>query len=99
MRGLAILPGLVAVAFIGHAIEDAGIIGAIPYIVIILLSVSYLIRPMVILWVPLFCAFVMYTLAVAIHPENGPRSEWIVFVLLGFVPAVLLCLARPRALT
>ena len=52
---------------------------------------------MLISWLPLFLAFVLFTLVVAIHPENGPSSEWVIFLLVGFIPAVLLWFARPRA--
>jgi hypothetical protein len=97
-RGLALVPGVVALLFAGHAVEDAGPVGALPYLAIILLSASYVIRPMVAVWLPLFGAFVAYGVIVAGLPENGPRDEWILFMLLGFVPAALLWVARPRVL-
>jgi hypothetical protein len=63
------------------------------------MSAVYLLRPMLILWGPVFAAFVFYAVAVLVNPDNGgPRSEWIIFLLLGIVPVVVLWLARPRAL-
>ena len=95
LRWLAIVPGLVALVFLGHALEDAGLLGAAPYAAIILLSVGYLIRPMVVLWFPLFGLFALYTAAVAMHSEGIVPSERIVFLSLGAVPAVLMLLVWP----
>jgi len=92
----ALLPALIALLFVGHAYEDAGVLGAIPYVGIIILSSIYVFRPMMILWAPVFAAFVAYFVAVMLHPQNGPVGEWVIFMLLGLVPAVLLWLARPR---
>jgi hypothetical protein len=96
IRGVALLPGVVALLFLDHAIEDAGLIGAIPYIVIPVLSAFYAVRPALICWAPLFTAFLVYGTLVAIHPESGPPEEWMIFMLLGFVPALLVWFARPR---
>ena len=54
LRWVAVLPGLIALVFLGHAFEDAGFIGALPYIAIVFVSVAYVIRPRVILWIMLF---------------------------------------------
>ena len=94
---MVLLPGVVALLFLGHAFEDAGLIGVMPYIVIPVLSGFYVVRPTFICWAPLFTAFLVYGTLVAAHPESGPRGdEWIIFMLLGFVPALLLWFARPR---
>jgi hypothetical protein len=83
------------------ALEDAGLVPALPYVAVVLLSVLYVIRPMLILWAPPFAAFVVYTALVLVNPlfnpGNGPFTEWILFVALGFVPTVLLWLARPSS--
>jgi hypothetical protein len=97
LRGLALIPALVALLFVGHAIEDGGPSAATPYIVIIILSASYVVRPTVLAWILLFTAFAAYGVIVAGLPANGPRGEWILFMLLGFGPALLLWVARPRA--
>jgi hypothetical protein len=96
MRVFAVLPALVGLLFIGHACQDAGILGATPYVGIIILSLTYVVRPMIALWAPVFGVFVVYFLVVALHPQNGPVGEWIIFMLFGFVPALLLWFARPR---
>lgn len=94
-KWLVALPGAVALLFLGHAFEDDGIVAAAPYVAVVLMSTLYLFRPMLILWAPMFAAFVFYTVTVLVYPDNGPRSEWIMFLLLGIVPAVVLWLARP----
>jgi len=95
-RWFALLPALIALLFVGHAWEDGGAGSGLLYIGIIIVCVVYVFRPMLILWLPLFLAFAAYAVAVAFSPQNGPTSEWIIFMLLGFVPAVLLWLARPK---
>ena len=90
------LPGAVALLFLGHALEDGGLSSAAPYAAVVLLSALYLLRPMLIAWGPVFAAFVFYSVAVLVNPDNGgPRSEWITFLLMGIVPVVVLWLARP----
>ena len=89
------VPGLVALAFLGHALEDAGVMGALPYITIPVLSLAYLIRPMVVLWTPLFGFFALYTGLVATHLDGIVVGERIIFLSLGFIPSVLMLLAWP----
>jgi hypothetical protein len=67
-----------------------------PYIAITLISGFYVMRPMWITWLPLFAAFSVYTILVALQPGLGPTNEWIVLLLVGFVPALLLWIARPQ---
>ena len=38
MKGLAVLPGIIALVFVGHAFKDAGPTGATPYIWTTLIS-------------------------------------------------------------
>jgi hypothetical protein len=96
LRWCAALPSLIAILFIGHAYEDAGVLGTIPYVAIIVFSLIYIYRPMMILWAPVFIAFLVYFVAVALHPQNGSVGEWVIFMLLGLVPAVALWFARPH---
>src|SRR5262245_32967512 len=98
MRGLAVVPGAIALLIVGHAVEDAGLVGAVPYLVIVALSASYVFRPTVAAWGLLFTAFAAYGIIVAALPQNGPTDEWVLFMILGFVPAALLWIARPRVL-
>lgn len=98
MRGLALVPGVIALLLVGHAIEDAGLRGAAPYMVIIILSVSYVLWPTVVAWTLLFAAFASYGIIVAGLPGNGPRDEWVLFMLMGFLPAILMWVARPRVI-
>ena len=96
MRGVAAVPGGIALLFLGHAIEDAGLLGAAPYIVIALVSASYILRPTVVAWVVLFAVFASYGVIVAGLHDNGSPGEWVLFMLLGLVPAALMWVARPR---
>lgn len=99
MRMLALFPAIVSFLCVGRAYEMAGATGAALYVGIIVLSVAYTIRPMVVLWAPLFAAFVHYFISVAAHPpDNDSPSEWFFFILRGILPVLLLWFARPRKL-
>ena len=95
LRWLAAAPGVVALALLGHALEDAGLLGAFPYVAVILLSVGYMIRPMVVLWIVLFGVFALYSLAVALHLERIIPSERILFLSIALAPTILMLLAWP----
>jgi hypothetical protein len=94
-RRLALIPGVIALLLVGHAIDDAGIRAAVPYVAVAILSASYAIYPTIVAWAVLFAAFAGYGVAVAGFGGNGPRNEWFLFLLLGFGPAALLWVARP----
>ena len=100
-RWVALVPAAVAFVFSAMALEDAGLVGALPYIVIVLLSVLYIVRPMFALWAPPFAGFVVYSVLVLVNPlvdpGNGPLSDWAVFSALGIVPMALLWFARPKS--
>ncbi len=98
LRGLAIVPGVVALLFVGHAYEDSGPEGAMLYVILILLSITYVIRPMVVAWLPLFLAFAAYSFLVGRAPWDRYWNEWLIFLLIGIVPTISLWLARPRGL-
>ena len=99
MRLLALFPAIVAFLCVGRVYEVAGATGAALYVGIIVLSVAYTIRPMVVLWAPLFAAFVDYFISVAAHPpDNDSPGEWFFFILRGLLPALLVWFARPRRL-
>ena len=95
-RGLAMAPGLVGLMLVTACM---GIRRNLKCVVLRRLFLAE--RPILNLSNDGFLAvsvlrFLSYGIAVAIHPENGPTAEWIVFMLLGFVPALLLWLARPN---
>lgn len=100
-RWVALVPAVVAFLFSTMAIEDAGVVGALPYLAVALLCILYIVRPMMAFWALPFAAFVAYSVMVLINPlvdpGNGPLSEWVLFAGLGIVPAVLLWVARPKA--
>ena len=99
LRGLVLLPAAVALFFAGLALEDAGLRAAAPYLVAAALSVLYVARPMLGLWVLPFSGFAAFTLIMLVAPlaglGSGPMSDWLVFLALGAVPTLLLWLARP----
>jgi hypothetical protein len=63
---VALWPGAIALLFLGHALEDAGPIGAAPYVAIALTSASNL-RPMWFCWPLLFGTFSAYAVAILLH--------------------------------
>jgi peptidoglycan/LPS O-acetylase OafA/YrhL len=97
-RHLALVPALVALLFSGHAVEDDGPRAAAPFVAIILLSLSYVVIPTGAAWALLVAVFGAYGLLVASVPQNGPLDEWLFFMALGFVPALLMIVARPQGL-
>ena len=90
-----IVPALVALLFVGHALEDAGWTGAAPYIAILALSAVGIIWPTILGWALLVLPFLVYGVVVAMHPQNGPPGEWVLFMGMGFAPVLLLWLGRP----
>jgi hypothetical protein len=95
LRWLALAPGLVSMLFLVLSLPYVGLLGALEYLAIMLLSVAYLIRPTVMLWVPLFGWFASYSVEIASHPERSTKSDWIIFMFLGTAPAILTLLAWP----
>jgi hypothetical protein len=99
-RWIAFVPAAVGLVFSGMALDDGGLLSALPYIAVILLSLLYIVRPMFAVWAPAFAAFLVYSVLVLVAPlvapGNGPLSDWIIFSCLGIVPAGLLWLARPK---
>jgi hypothetical protein len=96
---LALIPAIVAALFAAMALDDAGVIGALPYLSVVLLNLLYFVRPMLILWAPAFAAFLVYTAIILVNPlvdpGNGPFTDWVLFLTMGFVPTVLLWFSRP----
>jgi hypothetical protein len=96
-----LVPAAVAFVFAGMAIDDDGLVGALPYIVVVPLSLLYIVRPMFVLWAPSFAAFVVYSVLVLVNPlvdrGNAGLNDWVVFSALGIVPTALLWFARPRS--
>lgn len=95
LKWIAIVPGLIALLFLGHAFEDAGLVGALPYIAILAISVAYLFRPMVVLWIALFGLFAFYAGLIALSTEEGLLNEGFIIAL---IPAILMLFAWPMKL-
>jgi hypothetical protein len=92
-----ILPALIALLFVGHAAEDGGGGAALLYLGVVGLCIVQAIWPTFVGWALLFAPLLAYAIAVALNPDSGPRSEWVLFMSLGFVPAFALWLGRPSA--
>ena len=90
-----IIPVVVALLFVGHALEDAGPGGAVIFGIPVALCAVQALWPTVLGWVLLFGPFLGYGLVVAVSPEAGPLDERIIFMLLGLGPALILWLGRP----
>lgn len=90
-------PGVLALVSVAHAFEDDGFVGAAVYLVFALIAAVYVFRPMRILWVPMFAAFVLFTIAILVSARDEGRDEWIGFLVVGGIaPAAVLWIARPR---
>lgn len=90
-----IIPGVIPLLFIGHAIEDAGHSSAVVLGAFSVLCVAQAIWPTILGWVIIFAPFLGFAIMVALSRGSGPVGEWILFMMFGFVPAVLLWLGRP----
>lgn len=90
-----VFPAVVALLFVGHAAEDAGAAGAATYVGIIVLSLIQAVWRTVVGWLLLFAPFVAFGIVVAVNPQNGPFGEWLLFMALGFGPALALWVGRP----
>jgi hypothetical protein len=86
---------LLALLFVGHALEDAGWTGAAPYFAILGLSAAGVVWPTIVGWALLVVPLLVYGVVVAMHPANGPVEEWVLFMGMGFAPVLLLWLGRP----
>lgn len=89
------VPALIALLFMGHAVEDDGWSGATPYIAILMLSALGVTWPTILGWALLVVTFAAYGVVVAMHPQSAPPHEWVLFMGIGFGPVVLLWLGRP----
>ena len=99
LRWLALVTNLVTVPFLLLSVEyNAGLQGTLPYIALVALSVAYVVRPMVAIWVPIFGWFAYYALDIALHPQHLTKGDWIFFTFLGLAPAILMLLAWPLKL-
>ncbi len=95
-RWAYVAPALAGLLFVGHAWEDAGWQGAAPYALLLFVSVMQLIRPTVLAWLVTAILVLGYLVLFIAEAPPGPAGEWVVFLLVGLVPALLLVWARPR---
>lgn len=90
-------PAGVVLLFSGPPWQGAGIF----YFILGLLTVLYGLRPMVVVWLPLFVAFLLPAVVIAVVPEStlGSRAAWpwlLWFAVFQAAPAIALWVARPR---
>jgi hypothetical protein len=95
-RWAYLAPALVGFLFVGHAWEDAGWQGASPYALVLLVSTLQLIRPTVVGWLITATLLLVYLILFIVEAPMDPVAQWVVFLLVGLVPALLLIWARPR---
>jgi hypothetical protein len=93
----AYLPiALVSAFFALYGYGDEGFLAACPFLLLLLLCLLQAVYPTFLGWTILFALSLAYTLSVAFTPENGTRSDYVVFLLLGAVPSAFLWFLRPR---
>jgi hypothetical protein len=95
-RWAYVAPALAGFLFVGHAWEDAGWQGGAPYALVLLVSTLQLIRPTVLGWLITATLFLLYLIMFIAEAPVDPVGEWVVGLLVGLVPALLLFWARPR---
>ena len=98
-RRAYLAPALVSFMFVGHAWEDAGWQGGAPYAFVLVLSLVQLARPTVLGWVLTVIPFLLYLVLFFTEAPFKPIGDWVVFLLVGLVPALMLAWARPRTWT
>jgi len=89
------IPATIALILVGPAYEDDGMRSAGLYACLVLLSIVQSIRPTMLGWLILFAPFFAYELAVELSRGREPLSEWLLFVVLGFVPTLAMWIGRP----
>lgn len=99
-RWAVLLPAAVALYFSWLAYDDEGLLSALPYLAVALLTVLYIVRPMSALWALPFVGFAAYTVFTLLEPligfEGVPLSQRLLSLGLGLGPTIVLWLARPR---
>lgn len=95
-RWAYLAPALASFMFVGHAWEDAGWQGAGPYAFVLGVSLVQLFRPTVLGWLLTAIPCLAYLVLFVTEAPLSPIEEWMVFLLIGLVPVLLLVWARPR---
>jgi hypothetical protein len=95
-RWAYIAPALAGFLFVGHAWEDAGWQGATPYALVLLVSLAQLIRPTILGWLTTATLVLAYLVLFIAEASVDRVGEWVVALLIGLIPALLLVWARPR---
>jgi hypothetical protein len=95
-RWACIAPGLASLMFVGHAWEDAGWQGAGPYAFLLVMSLIQLVWPTVLGWFLCAIPCLAYLVLFIAEVPPSPSGEWLLFLLVGLVPALALIWARPR---
>jgi len=95
-RWAYLAPAIGALMFVGHAWEDAGLVGAGPYALALLLSLASIVKPSRIAWVLLAILYGAYLVLIMSAVTQVHFGEWFAFFLMGAVPCAALWWARPR---
>jgi hypothetical protein len=98
VRWLALVPVLPPLLFVGHALEDGGLLGALPLATVAVLCLVQSLRPTVLGWVFCMSPWLAYTVLVVVQAMQNPAAEMAFFLLIAILPCGALWLARPRRL-
>src|SRR5581483_12153870 len=93
--GCAILSLLVA--FFAAGMEGDFVV-TVPYLLILAVCLIQFYRPTLLGWFFLTVPFISYTLAVATRFRQPPLHEFVIFLLLGGLPAVAFLCSWPKSL-
>jgi hypothetical protein len=95
-RWAYLAPALVSFLIVGHALEDAGWQGAIPYGILLLVSLMQLVRPTVIGWFICILPFIVFLCLLLIVAPRNAIIDWRESLLIGVIPTLALLWAHPR---
>jgi len=97
-RWVYVLCCVVVLLFALFAAAMGGIVGDIVYLPIIAICLLQFLRPTILGWFLLTVIFLGYAVGVAMQWRDLSRIDFMVFLLIGLVPALALLWSWPRAL-
>jgi hypothetical protein len=80
-------------------LDDEGVVGMLPYIILLVIAALQLYYRTLAGWLLLFACCLGYGTLILVSGDRNAIGEWLFFAACGFVPAIALFFARPRGIT